>query len=84
MCECTTTFVMQKPIREEWNSGVEALNDALNLEAQVTRSIREIIATCENPKTYPFNDYHVSRRIHLEISRIVRAASKIISDLTLR
>lgn len=49
-----------KPIREEWNSGVEALSDALNLEAQVTRSIREIIMTCESPKDIPFNDYHVS------------------------
>ncbi|EFN78735.1 ferritin subunit isoform X2 [Harpegnathos saltator] len=48
-----------KPIREEWNSGVEALTDALNLEAQVTRSIREIITTCENPKTFTFNDYHL-------------------------
>ncbi|KAH0949893.1 hypothetical protein HN011_002777 [Eciton burchellii] len=48
-----------KPIREEWNNGVEALTDALNLEAQVTRSIREIITTCENPKPNPFNDYHL-------------------------
>lgn len=51
---------IQKPIREDWNSGVEALTDALNLEAQVTRSIRDIIITCETPKTSPFNDYHVS------------------------
>jgi ferritin len=55
-----TFYFRQKPIREEWNSGVEALTDALNLEAQVTRSIREIITTCENPKPNPFNDYHVS------------------------
>lgn len=48
-----------KPIREEWNSGVEALTDALNLEAQVTRSIRDIIITCESPKDIPFNDYHL-------------------------
>jgi len=48
-----------KPIREEWNSGVEALTDALNLESQVTRSIREIIMTCESPKDIPFNDYHL-------------------------
>ena len=49
-----------KPIREEWNSGVEALTDALNLEAQVTRSIRDIVTTCESPKDIPYNDYHVS------------------------
>ncbi|XP_058807318.1 ferritin heavy chain-like [Phymastichus coffea] len=48
-----------KPIREEWNSGVEALTDALNLESQVTRNIREIIMTCESPKDIPFNDYHL-------------------------
>jgi ferritin heavy chain len=48
-----------KPIREEWNSGVEALSDALNLEAQVTRNIREIITTCESPKDYNYNDYHL-------------------------
>lgn len=49
-----------KPKREEWNSGVEALTDALNLESLVTRNIREIIITCESPKDIPFNDYHVS------------------------
>jgi len=48
-----------KPLREEWNSGVEALTDALNLEAKVTRSIRDIIMTCESPKDVPFNDYHL-------------------------
>ncbi|XP_029664022.1 ferritin subunit [Formica exsecta] len=47
------------PIRQEWNSGEEALADALKLEAQVTRSIRDIIINCENPKTYSFNDYHL-------------------------
>lgn len=48
-----------KPLREEWNSGVEALADALNLEAEVTKSIRQIIMTCESPKDIPFNDYHL-------------------------
>lgn len=48
-----------KPIREEWNSGVEALTDALNLEAQVTRSIRDIIKTCETPPNSDYNDYHL-------------------------
>jgi len=47
------------PIRQEWNSGEEALNDALKLEAQVTRSIRDIIITCETPQTSSFNDYHL-------------------------
>ncbi|XP_076621898.1 ferritin 1 heavy chain [Colletes latitarsis] len=48
-----------KPKREDWKSGVEALTDALNLEAQVTRSIRDIIITCESPKSVNFNDYHL-------------------------
>ncbi|XP_012270084.1 ferritin subunit [Orussus abietinus] len=48
-----------RPIREEWTNGVEALTDALNLEAQVTRSIRDIIQICEAPKTSTFNDYHL-------------------------
>ncbi|XP_070152702.1 ferritin heavy chain [Polyergus mexicanus] len=46
------------PIRQEWNSGEEALTDALKLEAQVTRSIRDIIINCEN-NTNSFNDYHL-------------------------
>ncbi|KAJ8686349.1 hypothetical protein QAD02_022143 [Eretmocerus hayati] len=48
-----------KPIREEWNTGLEALSDALNLEAQVTRNIRGIITTCESPADSNFNDYHL-------------------------
>jgi len=50
-------------IRQEWDNAEEALSDALKLEAEVTRSIRNIIITCENPKeteTSSFNDYHVS------------------------
>lgn len=50
-----------KPLREEWNSGVEALVEALNLETRVTHNIRDIIITCENPKisSVEFNDYHL-------------------------
>lgn len=48
-----------KPLREEWNSGVEALTDALNLETQVTNSIRNIIMVCESPKDFAYNDYHL-------------------------
>lgn len=43
--------------KQTWANGVEALTDALNLEANVTKSIRDVIIKCENvPK---FNDYHV-------------------------
>lgn len=48
-----------KPPREDWSSAVSALNDALILEAKVTSNIREIIKTCETPKTSDFNDYHL-------------------------
>uniref|UniRef100_A0A1L8DJC8 Ferritin n=1 Tax=Nyssomyia neivai TaxID=330878 RepID=A0A1L8DJC8_9DIPT len=39
----------------KWNSGVEALEDALRLEADVTASIRSVIKACEGDK----NDYHL-------------------------
>ncbi|XP_059612445.1 ferritin heavy chain [Phlebotomus argentipes] len=39
----------------EWDSGVEALEDALKLEAEVTKSIREVIRECEKD----VNDYHL-------------------------
>lgn len=41
-------------------SGLVALKNALKLETFVTKSIRELIATCENEKTNGNNDYHVS------------------------
>lgn len=44
--------------KTEWANGAAALEDALKLEAHVTRSIREVIKTCENADN--FNDYHVS------------------------
>jgi ferritin heavy chain len=52
---------LQSPLKERWESGIEALKDALKLEAQVTRKIRDIIAACENPSGdgTGFNDYHV-------------------------
>ncbi|XP_011496951.1 PREDICTED: ferritin subunit [Ceratosolen solmsi marchali] len=46
-------------IGTQWENGVHALTDALQLETQVTRNIREIIETCETPKDIPFNDYHL-------------------------
>lgn len=46
-------------IRHEWDTAEEALSDALKLEAEVTRSIRNIIINCENPKDSSFNDYHL-------------------------
>lgn len=47
-------------VNGSWSSGMQALTDALTLEANVTREIRNIIATCESPKSdNDFNDYHL-------------------------
>ncbi|KAG5898579.1 hypothetical protein JTB14_016591 [Gonioctena quinquepunctata] len=45
------------PAQTSWSSGVNALKDALKLEASVTRKIREVIKVCEGASTY--NDYHL-------------------------
>jgi ferritin heavy chain len=49
------------PLNDSWDSGIDALKDALKLEAHVTRKIRDIITVCENPSSdgTGFNDYHV-------------------------
>nr|AAM44043.1 ferritin 1 [Apriona germarii] len=44
------------PQKTYWDSGVEALKDALNLEASVTKKIRKVIKNCEEDS---FNDYHI-------------------------
>lgn len=42
-------------------TGLEALQAALKLEVKVTRSIKDLIAVCEEEtKDNPNNDYHVS------------------------
>lgn len=40
-----------------WDSGLSALKDALKLEANVTKKIRDVIKACENAPE--FNDYHL-------------------------
>jgi Ferritin-like domain. len=53
-------IVLQAPLSQSWNSGVDALKDALSLEANVTSKIRDIITACENPSDGSgFNDDHV-------------------------
>nr|CAD7427356.1 unnamed protein product [Timema monikensis] len=58
------------PAKESWETGVEALKDALGLETDVTVKIRDIIKECETPtnkckdgvdceQMYDFNDYHL-------------------------
>uniref|UniRef100_T1HTF0 Ferritin n=1 Tax=Rhodnius prolixus TaxID=13249 RepID=T1HTF0_RHOPR len=48
-----------KPLNLTWTNGQEALNDALNLEARVTKHIIGVIKDCEEPKDQPVNDYHL-------------------------
>lgn len=46
---------MQIVDRHEWQNGAAALEDALELETEVTKSIRKVIQTCEKK----YNDYHL-------------------------
>jgi ferritin heavy chain len=50
-----------QPLSESWADGLSALKDALKLEAHVTRKIRDIATTCEEPGRdgQDFNDYHL-------------------------
>lgn len=41
--------------KHDWDNGVAALEDALNLETKVTKSIRKLIETCEKG----YNHYHL-------------------------
>lgn len=61
---------LQVPEIVSWESGLEALQDALRTEAEVTKSIKGVIKTCEDDnsgrsdasitKGTLNNDYHVS------------------------
>ncbi|XP_043495103.1 ferritin subunit [Polistes fuscatus] len=52
-------LIKMSPVQEEWATGLDALNHALTLESNVTRSIRSIILACENPSNINANDYHL-------------------------
>ncbi|CAL7948649.1 unnamed protein product [Xylocopa violacea] len=47
-----------KPLQEEWENGLDALTNALELEANITRRIHSINRKCEKVSTR-FTDYHV-------------------------
>lgn len=49
------------PMKDTWPDAVTALKDALKLEAHVTRKLRDIASTCEEPgqEGENFNDYHL-------------------------
>ncbi|XP_073996268.1 ferritin heavy chain-like [Rhodnius prolixus] len=49
-----------KPLNTTWTDGLDALNQALKLEAKVTNDINEIIKECEGSrKKNKLNDYHL-------------------------
>lgn len=53
-----TSLVTVRPAeRTTWDNGVVALEHALRMEADVTKSIRTVISDCEGDKE--FNDYHL-------------------------
>lgn len=56
----TNLITGPKVEKSQWKNAVEALTDALDLEAKVTESIRGVIITCETDKASKYNDYHVS------------------------
>lgn len=48
-------FILQKPDRDEWSSGIEALECALQLEKSVNQSLLDCHKLCST-----HNDPHVS------------------------
>jgi len=56
--DVTNLINVNVPSKTEWTSGVEALKDALRTEASVTKSIKTVIARCEEDENK--TDYHIS------------------------
>lgn len=57
-CRFLTRFVLQKPERDEWGSGVEALECALQLEKSVNQSLLDLHKLCSD-----HNDPHVRAQL---------------------
>uniref|UniRef100_A0A1A9VVI6 Ferritin n=1 Tax=Glossina austeni TaxID=7395 RepID=A0A1A9VVI6_GLOAU len=53
--DVTDLIMVPTVAKHEWTSGTEALEDALRLETDVTKSIRKLIQTCERKHNY----YHL-------------------------
>ncbi|XP_073964215.1 ferritin 1 heavy chain [Choristoneura fumiferana] len=56
--DVTSLIKIRPPESKAWDSGVDALEQALTMENEVTRSIRTVIAACEDDPE--FNDYHLA------------------------
>ncbi|KAM3957613.1 ferritin 1 heavy chain [Aphomia sociella] len=55
--DVTSLIQIRPPERKSWGNGVEALEHAVKMESDVTKSIRTVISTCESDPN--FNDYHL-------------------------
>ncbi|XP_026313939.1 ferritin subunit-like [Hyposmocoma kahamanoa] len=55
--DVSSLIAFKPPQRKNWESGVDALEHALKMEADVTKSIRNVIDDCESDPE--FNDYHL-------------------------
>ncbi|KAG6460285.1 hypothetical protein O3G_MSEX011867 [Manduca sexta] len=55
--DVTSLIQVRAPQRNKWEGGVDALEHALKMESDVTKSIRTVIKACEDDPE--FNDYHL-------------------------
>lgn len=55
--DVTSLITVRPPPRTTWKDGVVALEHALKMESDVTKSIRTVIKSCEDDPE--FNDYHL-------------------------
>ena len=55
--DVSSLVALRPPQRKAWENGVDALQHALKMESEVTSSIRNVIAACEDDAE--FNDYHL-------------------------
>ncbi|XP_046975213.1 ferritin subunit [Vanessa cardui] len=58
----TSLITIRPPERKHWASGVEALEDALKMETEVTKAIKNVIIKCESDRDgqgHENNDYHL-------------------------
>lgn len=55
--DVTSLIQVRPPQRNKWDGGADALEHALKMETEVTKSIRTVIKACEDDAE--FNDYHL-------------------------
>ncbi|CAH0730142.1 unnamed protein product, partial [Brenthis ino] len=58
----STLITIRPPDHKHWNSGQDALEEALKMEAEVTKAIKNVIIKCEHDRdsqNHENNDYHL-------------------------